>query len=332
MVDKKNCEHLHTRTIKKQETFAFRGEDLKITSLVKECTDCGKELNDPALTNETLKSVYAAYKKQHGLLASEEIVALRQKYGLSQRAFAKLLGCTQATIVRYERGSVQDLSNDRAMRMMQQPRYVRQLLAEGKVELSIKEKEKLEKRLALLEQDTVSNDSADEKALMLLSDLEIKPNEYNGFVRFDFQKVAGMVRYFASNQNHLYKTKLMKLLWYSDMLFCQEHLRSISGMRYVHQYYGPIPVKHEMLLALLVELGYITTQEDEYGETIELSEREPDASFSDEEMMMLQRVSKKFAGYTAKAISEHSHQEEGYKNTAKGDEISFAYALQMATP
>ena len=47
-----------------------------------------KELNDPTLTNETLKSVYAADKKQHGLLASEEIVALRQKYGLSQRAFA----------------------------------------------------------------------------------------------------------------------------------------------------------------------------------------------------------------------------------------------------
>lgn len=325
------CQHTHTRVVKKEEEYDFKGEKITVISSIRECCDCGAVLNDPELTDETLRTVYDNYKKRHGMLSTEEIINTRQKYGLSQRAFAKLLGCTQATIVRYERGNVQDLSNDRAIRMMQRPEYVRHLLNEGKVDLTAKERSRLEERLSMLEGDSqMAQPMPSRETLLLSSFKDDKPNEYNGFVALDLQKVGGMVRFFAKHQVNLYKTKLMKLLWYADMMFCQEYSRGISGMRYVHQHYGPIPVKHETILALLVELGYITTQEDEYGETIQVAGGDTGAVFSDAEKAILQAVSDKFTGYTAKNISDHSHREAGYRETSQGEEISYKYALEMA--
>lgn len=43
-----------------------------------------------------------------GLLTSDEIVAIRESYGLSQVDLAKLLGWGEATISRYESKAIQD--------------------------------------------------------------------------------------------------------------------------------------------------------------------------------------------------------------------------------
>lgn len=50
-----------------------------------------------------------------------------------------------------------------------------------------------------------------------------------------------MVLFFAHESSELLKTKLMKLLNYSDMIFYKENGISMSGLKYAHLPYGPVP-------------------------------------------------------------------------------------------
>lgn len=62
-----------------------------------------------------------------------------------------------------------------------------------------------------------------------------------------------MVLFFANKSLELLKTKLMKLLNYSDMIFYKENGVSISGLRYVHLPFGPVPENFDMLMEKMAE-------------------------------------------------------------------------------
>lgn len=44
------------------------------------------------------------------------------------------------------------------------------------------------------------------------------------------------------------KTKLMKLLWYTDFLMYKKYKKSISGISYLKYKYGPVPKKFNSML------------------------------------------------------------------------------------
>lgn len=101
-----------------KETFTVRGE--KVEVIVKECycMECGESVTVDSILNENMKNVYNAYKKKKGLLTSEEIKAIRKKRGLSQTDVARLIGCGEKTITRYESGYIQDDAFDRFLRLI----------------------------------------------------------------------------------------------------------------------------------------------------------------------------------------------------------------------
>ena len=61
--------------------------------------------------------------------------------------------------------------------------------------------------------------------------MDLLENFYSGFKKFDVEKFIAAVLFFALNPSGLYKTKLMKLLWYADMFFFKETTVSITGMK-----------------------------------------------------------------------------------------------------
>ena len=67
-----------------------------------------REFETGAMANENLLNARNAYRVLHGLLTSEEIVGIRESYGLSQVDLARLLGWGEATISRYESKTSQD--------------------------------------------------------------------------------------------------------------------------------------------------------------------------------------------------------------------------------
>lgn len=57
-----------------------------------------------------------AYRKKVGLLKSDEISGIREKYEISQKDFCILLGWGEKTITRYEGHQVQDKAHDSILR------------------------------------------------------------------------------------------------------------------------------------------------------------------------------------------------------------------------
>jgi putative zinc finger/helix-turn-helix YgiT family protein len=81
------------------------------------CLTCGEELSDPDVP-DFMVPIFDAYRKAAGLLSTEELKAVRESTGLSQVAFATLLGMSPATIVRYEQGSPHNDKEDVLFRLV----------------------------------------------------------------------------------------------------------------------------------------------------------------------------------------------------------------------
>lgn len=320
-----DCSHKNTTIIEKNETYVVKGEKITVNAEIKKCETCNQELFDMNLDTENLKRAYRKYKQNHNLMQSEEIIMLRKKFGLTQNMLAVLVGCTQATIARYEKGSIQNETHNTALVLLKKFENIKEIFEKKKSEFNFGEREVLEKLL--------SEEKNDLNAMLinlLESSLDYPPSIYSGFKKFDIKKFMAVVWFFAKNQPNLYKTKLMKLLWYSDMFFFKENSISITGMKYIHQKYGPVPERHSLCLSVMEELGIIELQEQEYGEVV-LAKF--DKSLLDElsksEIEILKSVNSKFLYTKAKDISEISHREKGYRQTELAEKISYEFALKM---
>ncbi len=76
------------------------------------------EFETASMTNENLLNARNAYREKHGLLTSNEIVKIREGYGLSQVELARMLGWGEATVSRYESNSIQDDAYDTMLRII----------------------------------------------------------------------------------------------------------------------------------------------------------------------------------------------------------------------
>lgn len=321
----KDCSHENTTIIERQETYVVKGEKITVDARIKKCEICNRELFDMKLDTENLKRAYDKYKKNHNLMQSEEIIALRKKFGLTQNMLAVLVGCTQATIARYERGSIQDETHNTALVLLQNSDNLKIIFEKKKSDFNLGELKTFEKIFS------------DEKVNLKTMSMNLLENScnyplgiYSGFKKFDVKKFMAVVLFFAVNQPSLYKTKLMKLLWYADMLFFKENTVSITGMQYIHQQYGPIPYRHSMCLSVMEAMGIIELQEQENGEIVlPKSDTSLLEELSKSEVEILKSVNSRFLHVNSTTISKISHQEKGYKFTSMSEAISYEYAFEM---
>lgn len=324
MSEVKNCPHKSFMVVDKQENYAVKGEQITVQAKVKKCIACDKEIFDVIWDTENLKKAYRIYKTNHNLLQSEEILALRKKYHLTQNMLAMLIGCTQATIARYENGSIQSETHNTALVLLKNPENIKKLFEEKSGEFNSNERK-------ILEQIFSGSNNVSAKSMDLLENLySYSPNVYSGFKKFDVEKFMAVVLFFALNQSGLYKTKLMKLLWYSDMFFFKENTVSITGMKYIHQQYGPVPDKYSLCLSIMETLGIIELQEQEFGEVVlPKGDKILIEKLSKSEIEVLKMVNEKFFYTRTNEISALSHKEKGYKETSLLDPISYEYAFAL---
>lgn len=330
---KKYCElcgkEVETKIIVKKERYDVCGESIEVEAKVLTCAECGEEFYCEELDNATLLSAYNEYRIRHKLLLPDEIREIRQQYGLSQRSFAKLLNWGDKTLHRYENGALQDKAHNSLLIFLRNPQNMQSYLQENEILLEDRQKEKLLKRVDEL---TINSANSNGRKLVELI-FQKSPCIENGFKSFDFEKFCAMVTYFAVKSGGVLKVKLMKLLNYSDMIFYQENGISISGTQYIHLPYGPVPQNYDILFGMM-EADQVMHIEVEFYNGYEKHWVVSDGSIAEgilteKEIEVLQRVYDKFSDFGSVEISNYSHKEKGYKDTEKGDVISYAYAKDI---
>ena len=124
-----NCEdyrrcHSEVRT----EEYDVRGEKIPIELPLDVCESCGETLVAESYPHDPIEQVYEKYRRRKGLLTPRKIKQIRERYALSQKSFASLLGMSEATINRYEGGGLQDVVHDNLLREYTVPGNMASLL------------------------------------------------------------------------------------------------------------------------------------------------------------------------------------------------------------
>ncbi len=108
-----SCTKADLRKAKVQLPGTIRGEDYTVEMEGLECPNCGYKTVDGKSMAEFGRLVADKYRSAHDLLTSDEIVALRHRFGENQPEFANRVGVGVASIKRWELGKIQDRqSND----------------------------------------------------------------------------------------------------------------------------------------------------------------------------------------------------------------------------
>lgn len=319
---------VETKIEKLKETYRINGEDIEVLADVLVCCECGEKLFDEELDNDTLLKAYNEYRIRHKLLFPEDIKDIREQYGLSQRSFGKLLNWGDKTIHRYENGSLQDKAHNSLLTLLKDPNNMKTYLNENEITLSEKKKDSLLKKIeGLSEKQQGSKDIAEQM-------MRSGPSIENGFKSFDYEKFCAMVLYYADRSKELLKVKLLKLMNYADMLSYRENSVSISGSRYLHYNYGPVPERYEMLLEFMEKDGLIRMEhfEDNGYEKIRIIalDKDPISDLSDDETLILNKVYDRFKDFGSKQIADYSHQEKGYQETKEFQVIPYSYAKDLS--
>lgn len=323
------CPHCETftdtETRRQRETYDVHGESTEVLANIVRCLRCGEDLFDPAIDGDNLSRAYVVYREKHGLLGPTEVKNLRSNYGLTQRGLATLLGWSPATINRYERTGVFQTAHNHTLLVLKDPVRARGLFGPRLVLLSPAERQRFEEAV-----DKSVPSSLPETIKATLEGQ--KPDEFTGYQRFDLAKLADMISFFAGDRG-VFKTKLMKLLWYSDFLHFRSQAIGISGAIYVNLPNGPALDYWEFVLGTLererlIEIHF-EEREEWSGERIRGVTPVDSSRFEDSELEIMQLVQRHLGHLSASSLSNRSHMEVAWINTHRGQRISYRFANQL---
>ncbi|MBE5828196.1 MAG: DUF4065 domain-containing protein [Butyrivibrio sp.] len=297
--------------------------------LCRNSDDDEREFATGKMESDNLLNARNAYKKAHGLLTSNDIVSIRRKYGLSQVDLSVMLGWGEATISRYESKAIQDDAYDNMLRIVQYyPFIALELLRKNGDQFSDAKKAEVKQHIM----ESLSSDGREflgRKALECEYVDFMDPSEGNGQKCLDIDKLEAVISYLATRIHKLYKVKLMKLLWYTDSLCYKLYGHAMTGLVYRHEGMGALPIGHYKIGGL----QNVNMEEESDGESIKYrflpSKNINEATLSDKEKLILNKVIEKFKSYNASEIISYMHQETAYTKTNDKEIIPFSLATEI---
>jgi len=303
------------KLIKEKATLPFRKDEFEVVYHYYLCEDTKEQFTDDELDNINIVQVHNQYREKYGIPFPEEIQKIREKYGVSASKMSEILGFGPNTYRLYESGEMPSVSNGRLILSINQPEeFIRQVQA-SKHLLSEKEINKYIETAKEIESEE-QNDYWEKLFELQIFQFD-KPNEYSGYRKPDFEKIAQVIAYF-SDKIELFKTKLNKLLFYADFVMYQRTGHSITGIKYRAIPYGPVPAEYEKLYLKLqddqkidiVEVGF---DNGNYGELIKSNQNAELEKFAPTELSVLDSIINRFKGMTTKQVVEISHNELAWK-------------------
>ena len=321
-----NCEkEAKIKTMTRVEGIEVRGETVEVEAQYYQCTECGVEF-ESTQGPDALEEAYREYRRRHEMLQPEDIREWRKTYGMTQKELCALLGWGGATFSRYENGALQDESHEKMLRMAMEPHNLLSLIKETPHAFIPEKRERLIQQLEAVESEAVSINKIFEFRLG-----NYQPDELSGYLKLNLAKLQNAILFFCKGGQ--LKTKLNKLLFYADFKHFKENAVSITGARYVHLTYGPVPKNYEFFFAAMTHSREIEVDEVQiyqyFGENF-VSTIESDRSiFEPSELKVLAEVKEFFKDYSATQIRDFSHEEQGYQETLDHGLISYSFAENL---
>lgn len=333
-VDCPFCNKEHILEKRKRNTIGIvKGEQINFEEEYFLCNITESDENEfvtAKIMDENLLRARDEYRKKHNLLTSKQIREIRGKYKLTQAEFSFLLGVGEITITRYESKSIQDETYDKLMRLIDKDA----LLALDYLE---KNKSKFkDAKYKIIENNIKEVINKDTYNYLNVQEIYAKYIKYgdenicNGFKKININKIEAVLKYVAQRMNNLYKVKLMKILWYIDFIYYKNYKKSMMGLVYSHQKMGALPIGADEIIKLpsIIIDEQIKEYDGEYKSCYHIlpNEEYKTKKLSKDELIIIDKILKKFAMYNANEIVNYMHKEKAYQYTKQNDIIKYDLA------
>ncbi len=318
---------------KERRLMEFRKETFEVIFHYYKCKDSDEQFTTTSIDEVNMNQVYNQYRDRFNIPFPDEIVSIREKYGLSAAKMSEILGFGVNSYRQYEAGEMPSIANAKLIQMINDPEYFIDMV---KLCATIEDKNKakyIQKAQSLLEERKRNVFNLNFKAYLLgdpLADI------YSGYRKPNFEKFTEMVVYF-SEKIQPFKTKMNKLLFYADFLMFKQSCFSISGVRYKAIDMGPVPNNFQSIFEYLVNNDEIDILITEFpkgytGEQFKARNNRPfnPELFTENELAVLEKIAKVFKTTSTTDIIELSHLEEAWKkNTKAKNIISYKDAFEL---
>lgn len=323
------CDEFTMPEIKeKEEKIKIRKEEFIIKVKRAVCKNCGAEFGilEPGFDEKEI--AYNLYRKKHNYLFPEDIKKIREKYGLGQKSFSRLLGFGEITIHLYEKGALPDDTHMEMLKLADNPENIKEIYESNKEAISDSERKVFEKNLQNLLIEKKKN-----KLREIINEIfNYEPDINCGYKKFNLDYFVNFIKLLLKFKSPLYKTHLVKICCYLDFLKFKSDGISFSGCRYVVGDYGPFLDQYDKLFCYLKDINAVEAIMDfiNNGEYFNFKE-EPDTSlFSEKDIKFIKEITEKLGNLTPKELSEKTHNEfPGWSKEKIGQFISFENAKYL---
>ncbi len=318
---------------KEWRTMRFRKEEFKVLFHSYICDETGEQYEDEAFSELNYNQLVSQYRSKYIIPFPYQIIAIRGKYDISASRMSEILGFGVNSYRQYESGEIPSQSNARLIQLAEDPHEFKKLVDLcSTIETKVKDKILHKIQLVLEEQ----KNSRFERLLENYFFESCVPNSLTGFKIPSLKKFTEMVVFFTELMQP-WKTKMNKLLFYSDFLMFKQTGFSISGIQYRAIPMGPVPDNFNSIYEYLakndnIDILYSSFANGGIGEQFKPnSNRSSDMEFFNKtELSILHNVVERFKNTSTNEIIEMSHKEKAWLENINGMKlIDYNYSFDL---
>ena len=267
-------------------------------------------VNDDGEEIENDERLYDIYKKQNNLLTNGEIKKIRQKYNLTQKDYALVIGVGEITVHRFEKGAIQTEAVDSIMRLSDDPDNMAFLLAQNKKNISEDVYKTLLSRIEELKnykKHAILNINNIDTKDLIYKETSAKVLAQNIIFKYN-SKVDELAKNYEVTPEYITPLKLQKLMYYVQGICLQAFGKKAFPEKIKAWSYGPV-----------VEEIY---QEYKLKHGKELESKHNLQEISSGLHKIIDEVIVSYGRIDANNLIDFTHEEDPWKNTCKNEEIT----------
>ena len=259
------------------------------------------------------------YRAKYGIPYTDEIIAARQRYGISAAKMSLILGIGINQYRLYEQGEVPNVSNGRMIRSIMNPKVMLEMVESSKNELSVPEYEKIISKVKTIISNRVSYKMEQYEARRIFSTLR---GADNGYAQLSLNRLKNIMLYVLNRCKDVWCTKMNKLLFYIDFVSYRERGMAMTGLSYRAIDFGPVPERWERVYSEFQEVRQELCQAGDFVGSVLIASNEPDITmFTEAELNVLDTICNNLGSKTSRELSQLSHEEKAWIDHYENHEI-----------
>lgn len=311
-----------------KRTWNFRGEPFEYIHKAWLCEDSGEQFTNDESDTAAYLQVTNQYRSKYGIPFTDEIITIRNRYGISATKMSQILGIGINQYRLYEQGEVPNVSNGRMIRSIMNPKVMLEMVESCKNMISPTEYERIIGKVYA----AIAN--ADNYKMERYNTIRIYTTQRgidNGYAQLSLTRLKNILLSVLERCSNVWCTKMNKLLYYIDFLSYREQGIAMTGLTYRAIDFGPVPERWDKIYSEFPEVVQEIRQCGDFEGSVLIAKDMVDTSIlSEKELDIINQVCTALGDMSSRELTLLSHKEQGWiDHQEKHDRIPFDSAFEL---